>query len=219
MRKRLLLCLAFVLLLTSAAAPAQAKGGGVPAEGNSETVIYAVPLLPVIEVSVPSSLNPFFNPNQLEVEIHAEIIDSQVVSVPAHIENRSVVPLRVSVEVTGEVWSDSDMTLSTTSLKSSKSTMKKAFLYFEMLPTTDPDHVTWAGKYSSSKHILVRNGITKSMKNMLILGAADHEKRFGAFQLTGDCVKNPKSGWSAEDGVTVNIIFTFSPLPVSTTIP
>ena len=216
MRKRLLLCLVFILLLATAVVPAM---GGAPFEANGSTTIEAETDLPVIEVSVPTLGGAMINPNQLSVEVDAEIVNSQVLCAPAYIENHSEVPLRVSVEVTGAVWDTSNMSLSTVSLKGSTSTTKKAFLYFEFLAVTDPVNVAWASKYNSNKHIVVRNGGTRSIEDMLILGASSHDKRYGAFRLTGDCIAKPKNGWTADDGVSVMIVFTFSPLHINTKIP
>jgi hypothetical protein len=56
-------------------------------------------------------------------------------------------------------------------------------------------------------------------KNVIILDAHDNEKRFGAFRLSGDCVQNPREPWTNEDGVEVEVVFTFTPLPLGTKIP
>lgn len=213
MKKRLLLCLVLSCLLASLFIPAQAVVTGT-------TKIQAEPYLPdiKIEVVVPASGNVYINPKQLPVRIGASIQNSQVVSDAFVMENLSEVPLSVSVDVTGRVKSGSKMTLSSASTADSTSTLKRAFLFFEIHATTDPDSVSWSDSFDEDQHIVIR-AATRTVKNILVLGAADQAKRYGAFRLAGDCTQEPKEAWTSRDGVTVDVAFTFSPLPVGTEIP
>lgn len=215
MKKKLSLCLIFVLLL-SLTAPAYA----VSVRGGSTTLITAKPYLPdiTIEVVVPTSGNVYINPNRLPVKIDGNIVNKQVVSDSFHIENLSEVPLKVSVEVEGKIKRGSDMGLLTRSAATVTTTAKRAFIFFEIQAVTNPSSVTWASAYNANKHVIVRDGST-AKKNIIILGSADQEKRFGAFHLAGDCIQNPREAWTEKDGVEVEIVFTFSPLPVGTEIP
>lgn len=213
MMKRLTLCLMAVLLALSSTVYAK--------ETNTKTVITATTNLPqvLVEVSVPTSGEVQINPYAFPVKIGAAIEDSQIVSAPAYIENSGETPLRVSVSATGDIKSGSDMILQGMSTADSTSTGKKAFLYFEILAVSDPDRVNWAGEYDADKHVIVRDQVTKTKKNIAILGAAGQEKSYGAFRLTGDCIENPKVPWTEEDGVGVEIVFTFTPMAVWTEIP
>lgn len=215
MKKRLSLCLVLVLLLVLIA-PAYA----VSIQGGSSTVITAEPYLPDIEIEVvvPTAGNIYINPDRLPVKVDGNVVNKQVVSDTFSIENLSEVPLSVSVEVTGEIKSGSDMGLATQSVAKLVTPLKKAFIYFEIKAVSDTSSVTWASAYSPSKHVIIRE-TTIPKKNVLILGSGDQEKRFGVFRLAGDCVQKPKSPWTSEDGVEVEIAFTFSPLPVGTDIP
>lgn len=215
MKKRLSFCLILVVLL-SLAVPAHA----ISVQGNSETVITAEPYLPDIEIEVvvPTAGNVYINPDQIPVKIDGGIVNKQIVSDTFSIENLSQVPLKVNVEVTGKIKSESDMSLATQSVAKVTTPLKKAFMYFEIKTASDPSAVTWAGAYSPSKHVMIRESMV-AKKNIAILGFGDQDKRFGVFHLAGDCVQKPKNPWSSEDGVEVEVVFTFSPLPVGTAIP
>lgn len=214
MKKRLKLCLILALLL-SLSSPAQAA----VAQGSS-TEITAEPYLPdiKIEVVVPAAGNVYINPYQLPLEVNGKIENKQVISSTFAIENQSEVPLGVNVEVTGKIKPESTMGLLTRSASSVTTTMKKAFMYFEIHTVSDTSAVEWDSKYSSSKHIVVRES-SQIKKNVIILDAHDNEKHFGAFRLSGDCVQNPREPWTNEDGVEVEVVFTFTPLPLGTKIP
>lgn len=215
MKKRLLLCLIASLLL-----PLTVPAYAVSIRGGNKTVITAEPYLPdiTIEVVVPTSGNVYINPNRLPVKVDGNIVNKQIVSDSFHIENLSEVPLKVSVEVEGRIKRGSDMGLLIESAANVTTTSKKAFIFLDIQAVANPSSVTWAGAYDANKHVIVRDGST-AKKNIITLDSADQEKRFGAFRLAGDCVQNPRSPWTEKDGVDVEVVFTFSPLPVGTTIP
>lgn len=214
MKKRLSLCLLLVALL-AVAFPARAAENP-----NSKTVITAETYLPdiKIEVVVPASGNVYINPNRLPVKVGANIENKQVVSDTFCIENLSDVPLKLSVEVTGKIKSGSDMGLLSSSTTGSTTRTKKAFMYLEILPASDPSAVEWSSAFDAKKHVVVRES-SAAKKDIAIVGAADQEKHFGVFRLAGDCIQNPRSEWTAKDGVEVEVAFTFSPLAVGTAIP
>lgn len=214
MKKLLSLCL-MTVLLWSMTGTAQAQ---MPVHG--ETVVTADAYLPdiAIDVSVPISGEIQINPYRFPVKIGPTVQNDQIVSGTFSIENRSVVPLRVNVEVIAEVKRESDMRLRSESTAGQDIVMKDAFIYFEFKTVSSLGSVEWADEFDEGQHIVVREfqGIRK---NFAIIGAADQEKHYGAFRLTGDCVENPREPWTEQDGINVEIIFTFLPLPVGTEIP
>lgn len=204
---------ALMLLLT---APAFAAGES----GNSKLEISASCLIPeLIVVTVPSDAQVLLNPYEIPVEINGAFIGYQILTEPVSIHNLSRVPISVSVSITGKIKENSDMTLTSMSTKGSTSTLKKAFIYFEIKATSDPDVVAWDNAYNAEKHIVVRT-TAKSKKNIVTLDAGDEtapasSKCYGAFRLAGDCIAVPKTGWSEEDGVSAVVAFTFTLLPLS----
>ena len=212
MKKRFSLCLLLVTLLV-ATFPAQAVE-----KPNSKTVITAEPYLPdiKIEVVVPASGDVYINPYWLPLRVGASIENKQIVSNALAIENLSEVPLSVSVEVTGSIRGD--LRLASESTAGEETTVKRAFMYFEILAVTNPNSVAWSNAYSEDKHVLIRES-TRIKKNIITLGAADQAKRYGAFRISGDCVQNPREAWTEYDGVDIDVAFTFTPLPVGTNIP
>ena len=207
MKKRLLPCLTLALLLALALAGRAA----------ARTVVTTTTNLPTIQISVPSTANVYINPNRLPVQLTASTETAQIISSPCYIENLSEVPVRVHVEATGSARGGISLVGETTAGSTSKA--KRVFMYFEIQAGVDPDDVTWDNEYDADSHIVIRDGDTKTKNSMVILGSAEHEKRYGVFRLTGDCIEEPTEAWNSRDSVTVRIVFTFSPLPVDTEIP
>ena len=210
MKKRLTLCL-FAAMLLLLPIPARASN-------TSSTFITAEPYIPdiKIEVVVPASGDVYINPYWLPLRVGASIENKQIVSNALAIENLSEVPLSVSVEVTGSIRGD--LRLASESTAGKETTVKRAFMYFEILAVTNPNSVAWSNAYSEDKHVLIRES-TRIKKNIITLGAADQAKRYGAFRISGDCVQNPREAWTEYDGVDIDVAFTFTPLPVGTNIP
>lgn len=214
MKKLLLLCL-MTVLLWSMTGTAQAK---LPV--HAETDVTAEAYLPdiAIDVSVPISGEVQINPYRFPVKVGPEIQNDQIVCGTFSIDNRSVVPLRVNVEVYGDIKTTSEMRLRSESTVGTGARTKDTFMYIEFKAVSNPNSVKWADEFDEDLHLVVRD-ITKTRKNIAIIGAADQEKHYGAFRLTGDCVEEPREPWTELDGVSVEIIFTFEPLPVGTEIP
>lgn len=213
--KKLILLLAIVLLL-SLATPAYAA--------NPKTRVTAKVALPdvKIEVVVPSGTKAYINPQRIPVKIGGKIEDSMIFSDEAHIENKSVVPVKVTASVTGSVKTGSDLSLSSTAFDTAAITAKKAFLYLDMQAVSNPDSVQWVDEYDAEKHVIVTSS-TKTKKDIVTLAAGDENAaengpRYGAFRLTGICTDSPKNDWNAKDGVNVQISFTFTALPASTVV-
>lgn len=180
------------------------------------TEINAICAIPDIEVVVPSSdPNLILNPGSLGAMMNGQLENGQIISVPSWIENRSVVPIKLDVSITGEIKSGSDMSLTSEPTKNQDLTSKKAFVYFEIQSANARNWSSWAPRYNEDKHMLVRVG-TRSRKDVVTLDAkGEGNNSFGVYRLTGDCVENPRSPWTSQDGFNVEVVFTFTPLPVS----
>lgn len=175
------------------------------------TVIEALAELPEVVVTLPSSGEIYFNPYKLPVEIDGENLTDQIISTPASIENESDVPLNVSVTLFAVPNEGSNMTLTTSSTKGSSLSTKKVFIYFEMQASSNPSQAVWDSEYDAEKHLVVRT-TSRTRKNIATIDQADKPNHYGAFRLTGDCIPTPRLGWTEDDGVTVEIAFTFTPL-------
>lgn len=213
MKKRLSICLLTILLLVSSASPAYA------AQGHPKTVVTAETLLPTIEISVPTLPDALINPSQLPVDMGVDVVNSQVVSVPSYIQNLSDVPILVSARTTCKIRSGSDMGLFPSTTVDQGLIIKRAFLYLEMQSANSPGSVAWASEYDEEQHVVIRTGSGTIKREMVILGASGQDKSYGAFRIAGDCVEEPKIPWTENDGVDVQIVFTFKALPVDTEIP
>ena len=203
MKKRLLLCALFVLLLSLTTQ-------ALAVDQNSNTRIDALCSLPEIQVTVPATAEVYINPFEIPVEINSAMISQQIISTPAAIENKSKVPLSVEVTLTGELWADSDMRLLPYSTKGA--TSKAAFVYFEIHGSSGTTPAAWDEEFDAAKHAVLREGEGRPVKNIAILDQADKPNHFGAFRLTGDCVPSPRFPWTDADGLNAKIAFTFIPL-------
>lgn len=209
-RKPVAFLAAIMMLLSSSPAFAASTGD------SHQTVIQARCLVPevTIQVVVPTESQVYVNPQSLPVKLDGKISQSQILSEPARIENQTEVPLSVSATVSGTKMEGSDIILSSASTKDSTSTSKKAFIYFEMQAVDSKDEeITWDEAYNEDQHILVRTTSPKTKKDFLTLGASGKAGSFGAFRLAGDCIANPKTAWTATDGVNVTVSFTFKAVP------
>jgi len=147
---------------------------------------------------------------------------AMIFSDEAHIENKSEVPVAVTASVTGSLKSGSDLVLASSSFDPAATKSKRAFMYFEMQACDDPEAVTWVDEYDAEKHIVV-SAAQKMKKNIVTLAAGGEKAAadatcYGAFRLAGICSDSPTKPWTSKDGVNVNIVFAFTPLPTSTTI-
>lgn len=217
MRKRLL-CAALALAMFF---PAQSAAAAAQTGNIRSMIINANTRLPTINVTVASTGKAFINPYMLDVEIDGEDTNEQIICEPCGIINESDIPLAVDVTVTGTINSGSDMSLATSSTRSSTSKTKKAFVYFEiqLSETDDPDDVQWDDAYNSKKHIrFTTSGASTTKTNVLTLAAMTP---FGdianggcaAFRVTGDAIEAPKNEWTEQDGLSVEVAFTFTPVP------
>ena len=182
---------------------------------NTTTKIEAGCIIPdIIVVSVPGNADVLINPLQIPVEINNENVTDQIITEPVSIHNMSAAPVNVTVNLVGQVKSGSEMSIVGLSTKSSTSTRKRAFVYFEIQATSDPDQVNWDSEYDAEKHLILRTS-NKIRKNMVRLDAGDENapsgnKCYGAFRLTGDCTVNPKTPWTEADGINATVVFSFT---------
>lgn len=207
MKNKWIICLVMTTLMM-----AMTHSAFATASKDYNTVVTAECRLPeiTVEVTVPATGKVYVNPFGQPIAVSGSVEDGQIISEPAYIENKTEVPVLVSVTATGTIKKDSNMYLTSTSTKDIVSTAKKAFVYFEIKAADGPDQVSWDKEYDAEKHLLVRT-TPKTRKNIVKLGAAEESGCYGVFRLTGDCVANPKIAWTVTDGFDVEIAFTFTP--------
>lgn len=206
MKKPVLLSVVFALLL-SLAFPAHAVTQG------SGTLITAGCSLPEILVTVPNSDQIFLNPYQIPIEIDGTMSSQQIVFAPVAVENKSEVPLAVTMTVVGNVNPESTLRLLSYSTREVDTNRKYVFLYCELHAASSMDAVVWDSKYNEDIHAPVLDGREVTRRNVITLSQADQQNHFGVFRLTGDCTPNPIDPWSEDiDTIDVKIAFSFKPL-------
>lgn len=202
MRKKKMLCLLSAALMLSMAPQALAADWS-----HSQTKVTASCLLPDISVTVPQTGAAFINPYQMDVTIDATETNAQIISTPAAIENESEVPLQVTVTATGQMKEGGSMGFATEPTNG-VGRGKRVFIYFEIVPANSADSAVWASEYDPEKHLLVRTG-SRTKRDIVTLSQSGKDGSFGAFRLAGDCTINPIVPWSENDGLDVDITFTF----------
>ena len=218
MKNKKLICLFMTLLMLVMSVPALAAEEAplVQPSAQADTNMSMNALEDaVVNVVVPTTGKMYINPLGFPInyEYDGETVreTNQIFSEPACIENKGDDPVRVSVALTTTIQGN-QMTLASSSTKSSISTLKKAFVYFEMQAVSDPSSVTWDAAYDATKHVYISTAFTKSKKNIVELEDASKQNRYGAFRLTGDCIAEPKVPWNAADRMEVVIAYTFNPI-------
>lgn len=197
----------------------------VPAHATSKTVITATFKAPTIRVSVPSTGKVYINPAKLSISASTGVrfdaaanVVPQVVSAPSCIRNESEVPVEVNISATGTVSSGSGITLVKTSTAGSTSKNKNLFMFLQMKAVdadtaSDLESITWDSTYNAENHVLI--GTTAKSKNAIVtLDEKDGDNSYGAFLLSGDCITKPTKPWKSTDKLNVNVVFTFTPLPL-----
>ncbi len=213
MKNKKVIAFLMAVLMLVLATPALAEGT------NTKTTIDATTLVPeIIVVTVPTDANVVINPYELPVEINHTSVTDQIITTPVSIWNQSAAPVNVSVKIGCKIKEGSDMILNSYSTTQVPTTSKRAFAYFEIQATNNPDSVAWDSGYDANKHLVVRDG--RSKKNIITLDAGDENapssnKCYGAFRLTGDCVTNPKNEWTEQDGIDVVLTFSFALAPTT----
>jgi hypothetical protein len=187
-----------------------------------------------IAVVVPTTGNVIINPYALPVAISDDTsvnkVSAQIVTKPLAIKNRSAVKLDVNVSATATV--KNNLTLATAAVTPSSETKTTAFVYLAAKTAADTTGaelalakeyatVTWPTYGASTKGTLALkadNAVTQT--GFTTLAAATEEN--GAFKaygtgsialigLTGSVAQNPTEAWTAKDGLSVKIAFTFTP--------
>lgn len=213
MKNKKVIALLMAVLMLVLATPALAEGT------NTSTKVEATTLVPeIIVVTVPTNANVVINPYEIPVEINNTSITDQIITTPVSIWNQSAAPVKVSVAIECAVKEGSDLYMIPYSTKQLSTTLKRAFAYFEIQATNDPNRVSWDSEYSFDKHLVVQNGRKK--KDIVTLDAGDENapssnKCYGAFRLTGDCISNPKNEWTEQDGIDVVLTFSFALAPTT----
>lgn len=213
MKRKGMLCAILALVLLLSAQPTAA------ASNHRSTIINATCRLPVIRVFIPSSGTVYLNPYKLSVSINGQSEDRQIVSSRGRVYSKSDIPLDMDVTVTGAVKSGSTMTLAS-SPTGEADTTKSAFVFFEIHQVDDPDFdlVDWDTEYDAAKHIVVTDGVPITKKSIMTLPAMTMDKEvapggYALFRLSGDAVRQPTDAWTSNDGLTVTVAFTFTPIP------
>lgn len=212
-------------LALSMAAPAFASQSVIT--GNYKEIRLAV--------TVPTTGKAVINPYGLPIALsETHNISGQGISnaAPLTVQNRSAVPLNVNVSITSAPLADSTFTFETSGAIGNTEKGNKGLVKFEMFRALGLTEATLAdedaliGGFAAldSADALPANGVQlkgvagtpDEATNILTLREGDAEGNLQAggaayFRLTGEAVKAPATPWTAADGFTATIAFTFEP--------
>ncbi len=182
--------------------------------------------LPVIDVTVPTSVSLLLNPYQISYaeEIEEDVVEakdqvgpSSIISVPGTITNASNVPIGVNATVSATTPT-TDFTLATAPIKTADKT-KTAFIMLTVAETEEDLQAAMVGpevKATSTaptgknQLIIGKTAITK--KDMVVLDAGNKEATTALFTFSGNmCTTLEKGSWTSTDKVTVSLKFSFTP--------
>jgi hypothetical protein len=168
-----------------------------------------------------------------------EVEKQQIVTKPLAIKNQSKVDLDVNVTATATV--KGALTLATAAIeKPAEDTKNDAFVYLAFADSAlsgDNDTVTtgaiteayakveWPAYVATgdgSESVLVLKTSAQTKAGMATLKASTFDEDSGEWKayaegsisylgLTGQCAQNPKTAWTAKDGLSATIAFTFTP--------
>lgn len=225
---------------------------GIPYKGTSFQTTALV-ALPTVDVDVPTDpgviiVNPYgltvgeawntwnkgaartelSDINLLETEDNPDdpeaASSAQIISAARTITNRTVVPLRMSVAVSGNAADG--ISFSPTPVSESTKT-KKVFIYLIFKQHSnewyDDQNVPYA-EYSetAADQILLKktsetdgnvSGVVKKKDFMTLSAPRLGEANYVSFQAFGNCSPNPTGGWTETDTVGMTIAFNFKLLP------
>lgn len=215
MKRKALLCAMLALALLCSTQPAAAL-----ISNQRAIVISGEARLPAIEVVVPSSAAVMINPYMMPVQVGTLETDEQIICYPEYLLSLSEVPIKVDVKVRGSAYSNSDLTLAAAPTGGTGSA-KRVFAYFEIQQSDAIycDEVQWDAGYNASKHIRVSE-TEQSKEGMVTLPplTLEHElpeKAYAWFRVAGDATRNPTQEWNENDGISVTVVYKFTPLPYS----
>lgn len=219
------------VLAVSMAIPAFASSTNI--EGSYQDITIAV----LVPKTGTAQINPYGLPVKLETAGQS-ITGEQIVTKPLAIANQSEVDLAVSATVTASLKGDLRFI---DTAPAADDTSKSAFVYLQMKQETtldqtdlntektgftdaalDPVAAAWKQAYSASKDLVLNSlDAGASKENMVFLkkGTAGSDANLmdiaagGAamFRLSGAVVAAPREAWTATDGFTSTVAFTFKP--------
>ncbi len=158
---------------------------------------------PEINVLVPETGEVVINPYCMEVEVDGELVRDQVSSPVYTIENNSEVPVMVDAAAQASFYKNSGASL-VSRVPDKDAAQKELFLYLEL----QSEYNMWEPSYSdASNQMLIGNGEIRKTGMLAVDAAGQAYLRF-----SGAASPNPQESWSADDGLNVTLIFTFSSL-------
>lgn len=219
------------ILAVSMAIPAFASSTNI--EGSYQDITIAV----LVPKTGTAQINPYGLPVKLNTAGQS-ITGEQIVTKPLAIANQSEVDLAVSATVTASIKGDLKFL---EAAPAADDTSKSAFVYLQMKQETtllqaglntektgftdavlDPAAAAWKQAYNADKDLVLNSRETGASKdNMVFLkkGTAGSDANLmdivagGAamFRLSGAVVAGPREAWTAADGFTSTVAFTFKP--------
>lgn len=239
LKNRILPGLLAIVLALSLFVPALADDD--PPPPPNQTTITGNYVAPVIAVTVPSTgevvISPYAIPIELDDTAKTKLEDQQIMTKPLFIINNSDLDLRVSATVIG---TPTGILKLATAAPAAGDITNSAFVYMQMSTTTlkDADKVSggttldkdksypvfaaWDPAYSADNDLVVSNkaGTPKEMAKLAKSTITEsggsktitwNEGSIAMFRLSGQVTEEPKTAWTAADGFSVTVAFTFKP--------
>ena len=163
--------------------------------------------VPEIKITVPTENSITLNPYGIAVGDDNKT-DKIVMNGTAEdnftIKNESNV--QIGVNATAKATANGDAVLATAALKGTETT-KSVFLYLEVKTGAE-----YAAKYdtkATNQLAFAAKGATK--ENIVTLAAGDSSATSCEYAILGDCSSTPEKAWTADDNVTLELTWSFTP--------
>jgi hypothetical protein len=169
---------------------------------------------PVIDVTVPTSVEISINPYRLRItetsllDVSGSDATHSIISPTYTITSQSNIGLSVRVGVKATIPSGSGVSLKTTALTGNE-TSKALFSYIEIINKGD----SFADEYTDADNqvILSKTYTSKNDACFLAAGTADSPSE-ALIKIFGEANPSPKKAWTTKDKVTIAITLTFIPV-------
>jgi hypothetical protein len=201
----------------------------------------AVDIAVVVPTTGTVVINPYALPVKIGTDSNSKDVkvSQQIVTKPLAIKNQSDVKLDINVSATATT--KGSLMLATAPIADvKKDTKNDAFVYLAVMPTTLAGakdattvndaaiadaygKVTWTEYTATSTPAnvlaLKTTAVTKEKMGTLAAATLDNSGAFSEYTagsiafvgLSGQCAQAPTTAWTAKDGLTANIAFTFTP--------
>lgn len=207
------------------------------AEDPNRTLTYGVTTqTPTVSVTIDATGTVLLNPYQIKVTnngLGAEDATGSVLAAKYYVKNKSDVPLKMSITATGAIPEGSAATFANAAPDATEKN-RKVFLFVDVGAVTEgaapTDPALCAATYDATKLYdattktgsqgVLKSGDLKLTDVLTITVPTDAANgNYVPIQIGGSCATTPTDAWTANDKVSVSMVFSFTPTVIAAATP